>query len=129
MPVISARSISTIFSEHFELHQLFRSDPAKAYYANFGGDVGDWYWNLRGWLKLLLDTVLIAYLGTLVGAAGAFLFAFFAAGNLAPSNVLRWGVKRIFEFCRTVPDLVFALMFVSAFGLGPLAGNPRDRHS
>jgi phosphonate transport system permease protein len=36
--------------------------------------------------------------------------------------VLRFGIKRIFEFCRTVPDLVFALMFVSAFGLGPLAG-------
>ena len=36
--------------------------------------------------------------------------------------MLRWSVKRIFEFCRTVPDLVFALMFVSAFGLGPLAG-------
>jgi phosphonate transport system permease protein len=35
---------------------------------------------------------------------------------------VRWGVKRLFEFCRTVPDLVFALLFVSAFGLGPLAG-------
>ncbi len=31
-------------------------------------------------------------------------------------------MKRLFEFCRTVPDLVFALMFVAAFGLGPLAG-------
>ena len=50
------------------------------------------------------------------------MIAFFAAENLAPSNVLRWSIKRIFEFCRTVPDLVFALMFVSAFGLGPLAG-------
>jgi phosphonate transport system permease protein len=90
--------------------------------VNFAADVADWYWNIGGWLKLLLDTVLIAYLGTLVGAAGAFMFAFFAAANLAPSNVLRWSVKRIFEFCRTVPDLVFALMFVSAFGLGPLAG-------
>jgi phosphonate transport system permease protein len=90
--------------------------------ANFDADVADWYWNAGGWLKLLLDTVLIAYLGTLVGAAGAFMFAFFAAANLAPGNLLRWSVKRIFEFCRTVPDLVFALMFVSAFGLGPLAG-------
>src|SRR5262249_53617356 len=26
------------------------------------------------------------------------------------------------EFCRTVPDIVFALLFVAAFGLGPLAG-------
>jgi phosphonate transport system permease protein len=90
--------------------------------ANFGADVADWYWNIAGWLKLLLDTVLIAYLGTLIGAGGAFLMAFFAAANLAPSKALRWSIKRIFEFCRTVPDLVFALMFVSAFGLGPLAG-------
>jgi phosphonate transport system permease protein len=90
--------------------------------ANFGADVADWYWNIAGWLKLLLDTVLIAYLGTLIGAGGAFMFAFFAAANLAPGKALRWSVKRIFEFCRTVPDLVFALMFVSAFGLGPLAG-------
>jgi len=35
---------------------------------------------------------------------------------------VRWVVKRLLEFCRTVPDLVFALLFVGAFGLGPLAG-------
>ncbi|MGA7808900.1 PhnE/PtxC family ABC transporter permease, partial [Bradyrhizobium sp.] len=90
--------------------------------AHFGADVADWYWNLTGWLKLLLDTILIAYLGTLIGAGGAFMMSFLAAANLAPSPALRWSIKRIFEFCRTVPDLVFALMFVSAFGLGPLAG-------
>lgn len=94
----------------------------KLTFANFGADVADWYWDIAGWLKLLLDTVLIAYLGTLIGAGGAVTIAFFAAANLAPSHVLLWSIKRIFEFCRTVPDLVFALMFVSAFGLGPLAG-------
>jgi phosphonate transport system permease protein len=90
--------------------------------AHFGADVADWYWNITGWLKLLLDTVLIAYLGTLIGAGGAFVMAPFATANLAPSGALQWSIKRLFEFCRTVPDLVFALMFVSAFGLGPLAG-------
>jgi phosphonate transport system permease protein len=90
--------------------------------AHFGADVADWYWNITGWLKLLLDTILIAYLATLIGALGAFAMSFLAAANLAPNNALRWTVKRVFEFCRTVPDLVFALMFVSAFGLGPLAG-------
>jgi phosphonate transport system permease protein len=90
--------------------------------AHFGADVADWYWNITGWLKLLLDTVLIAYLGTLIGAGGAFAMSFLAAADLAPNNALRWIIKRVFEFCRTVPDLVFALMFVSAFGLGPLAG-------
>lgn len=86
------------------------------------GDIADWYWNALGWLKLLFDTVLIAYLATLAGTIGAGLLAFLAAANLAPSGTLRWCVKRLLEFCRTVPDLVFALVFVSAFGLGPLAG-------
>jgi phosphonate transport system permease protein len=90
--------------------------------AHFGADVADWYWNIIGWLKLLLDTILIAYLATLIGATGAFVMAALAAANLAPSQPLRWSIKRIFEFCRTVPDLVFALMFVAAFGLGPFAG-------
>ena len=90
--------------------------------ASFGADVADWYWNITGWLKLLLDTILIAYLGTLIGAGGALAMAFLAAANLSTGNLLRWSIKRLFEFCRTVPDLVFALMFVSAFGLGPFAG-------
>jgi len=86
------------------------------------GDIGDWYWNALGWLKLLFDTVLIAYLATFTAATAAGAMAFLAAANVAPSGILRWCVKRLFEFCRTVPDLVFALIFVSAFGLGPLAG-------
>ena len=90
--------------------------------AHLTGDIAEWYWNFTGWLKLLFDTVLIAYLATLAGAIGAGLLAFHAAANLAPSTGLRWCVKRLLEFCRTVPDLVFALIFVSAFGLGPLAG-------
>jgi len=86
------------------------------------GDIGDWYWGFGGWLKLLFDTILIAYVATLVGTIGAGLLCCFAAENVTPSGGLRWCIKRLFEFCRTVPDLVFALLFVSAFGLGPLAG-------
>ncbi|MGA7994576.1 MAG: phosphonate ABC transporter, permease protein PhnE [Bradyrhizobium sp.] len=114
--------LNNLFQNISNFTSYFGRIVPKLTYANFGADVADWYWNIAGWLKLLLDTVLIAYLGTLIGAGGAFMFAFFAAANLAPGNVLRWSIKRIFEFCRTVPDLVFALMFVSAFGLGPLAG-------
>ena len=114
--------LNNLFQNISNFTSYFGRIVPKLTVANFGADVADWYWNIAGWLKLLLDTVLIAYLGTLIGAGGAFTIAFFAAANLAPSNVLRWSIKRIFEFCRTVPDLVFALMFVSAFGLGPLAG-------
>ena len=91
-------------------------------YAHFASDAADWYWNLAGWLKLLLDTILIAYLATLIGALGAFATTFLAAENIAPNRAVRFIVKRAHEFCRTVPDIVFALLFVAAFGLGPPAG-------
>src|SRR4029077_7360607 len=53
---------------------------------------------------------------------GAFVLCFLAAANVAPSRWLRMAVRRFCELCRTVPELVFALMFVVAFGLGPVAG-------
>jgi len=104
------------------LSSYFGRIMPKLHAASLSADVADWYWDFFGWLKLLLDTVLIAYLATLAGAAGAGAVAFLAAANLAPNRYARWGAKRLLEFCRTVPDLVFALLFVSAFGLGPLAG-------
>ena len=64
----------------------------------------------------------MAYVGTVLGAAGAFFLSFLAAANVAPSRWLRILVRRFCEVCRTVPGLVFALMFVIAFGLGPMAG-------
>jgi phosphonate ABC transporter, permease protein PhnE len=85
-------------------------------------DPVEWYWGLARWLRLLGETLLMAYVGTALGALGAFFLAFLAAANVAPRSWLRLLVRRFCELCRTVPELVFALMFVIAFGLGPLAG-------
>lgn len=85
-------------------------------------DVGEWMWGIDRWLKLLVDTLLIAYLGTVLGTIGAFALCFLAAQNLMPNPWIRLSVKRYLEFCRTVPELVFALIFVIAFGLGPVPG-------
>jgi phosphonate transport system permease protein len=85
-------------------------------------DFAEWFWGWDKWLKLLGETVMISYVGTLVGAVLAFGLNFLAAENTAPSVPLRFAVKRFLEFCRTVPDIVFALIFVIAFGLGPMAG-------
>jgi len=84
-------------------------------------DLAEWMWGFDLWLELLLDTVLIAYAGTVLGGGAALLMSFAASATLAPS----WAVavsRRLLEFARTVPTLVFALIFVYAFGLGPLAG-------
>jgi phosphonate transport system permease protein len=85
-------------------------------------DFGEWFWGLQRWLRLLVETLLMAYVGTLLGAMGAFGLAFLAAANVAPGRWLRILVRRFCELCRTVPELVFAMMFVIAFGLGPMAG-------
>jgi phosphonate transport system permease protein len=85
-------------------------------------NIGDWFWGWRNWLALLGETILISYVGTLSGAVMAFALNFLVAENTAPAPWLRFVVRRIMEFCRTVPDIVFALIFVIAFGLGPMAG-------
>jgi len=85
-------------------------------------DVQGWFWGLGKWLRLLADTLLIAYVATILGAIFGFVACFFAAGNLGTSRSITFATRRFLEFCRTVPDLVFALIFVMAFGLGPIAG-------
>ena len=85
-------------------------------------DFGEWLWGWRKWLKMLGETLLISYVGTLTGAVLAFALNFFAAENTSPSPWLRFVVRRLLEFARTVPGIVFALIFVIAFGLGPMAG-------
>lgn len=89
---------------------------------SLGADLAEWFWGWKGWLKLLWQTVLIAYVGTILGALGGFLLCFVAAANLGRSGWLRFTARRFLEFCRTVPEIVFALIFVIAFGLGPLPG-------
>ena len=90
--------------------------------ATLGSDLAEWYWGLSRWLRLLWQTLLIAYVGTAIGTIGGFLLCFTAAANLGRSRWARFAARRFLEFCRTVPEIVFALIFVIAFGLGPLPG-------
>ena len=90
--------------------------------ARVWSDIGEWFWGWKKWLALLGETILISYVGTLAGAILAFALNFLAAENTSPAPWLQFTVRRLMEFCRTVPDIVFALIFVIAFGLGPMAG-------
>jgi phosphonate transport system permease protein len=85
-------------------------------------DPAEWFWGWKQWGALLLDTLLIAYVGTVLGAVAGFVLCFVASANLVSNRWLRSAVRRLLEFSRTVPELVFALIFVIAFGLGPVPG-------
>jgi phosphonate transport system permease protein len=90
--------------------------------GSLGRDLGEWYWGLGKWLNLLLDTVLIGFLGTLLGVLGAAVLCFPASRNLMPRYSVYFLFRRTLEIARAVPELVYALIFVFAFGLGPLPG-------
>lgn len=90
--------------------------------AHLLADFGEWFWGIGHWLGLLGETLVMAYLATLLGTLGALGGCFLAARGIAPSPAVAFLLRRGFEFCRAVPDLVFALLFIFAFGLGPMAG-------
>lgn len=72
-------------------------------------------------LSAMWESVAIAWIGTVIGAILSFPLAFFAAENLsrrAPVTI----VRQILNVFRAVPEIIFAIVFLPIFGLGPLTG-------
>ncbi len=69
-----------------------------------------------------LETVDIAIFGTVGGVILALPLAILAAANVTPSRTFYFAARGLIGFCRAVPDLVWALLFVTAVGLGPFPG-------
>jgi phosphonate transport system permease protein len=90
--------------------------------GSIGSDIALWYYGLVRWLRLLGDTLLIALMATLFGAVGGLLLCFPASRNLASRFWMYFVFRRLAEIARTVPEVVYALIFVVAFGVGPFAG-------
>lgn len=91
-------------------------------WETLGPDVAEWYWNTGKWFELLAETLLMAFFATLLGTVGAFVLSFAASSNLTTAYWTYFLTRRFLEIARSVPDLVYALVFVFAWGLGPLAG-------
>ncbi|MCZ0812902.1 phosphonate ABC transporter, permease protein PhnE [Roseovarius sp. EGI FJ00037] len=73
-------------------------------------------------LKGLGETLAIAFLGTLLGAVIAYPLSFLGAKNINRLSFLRLGARRGFDLIRAFETLILALIFIRAFGLGPLPG-------
>ena len=95
---------------HLENGQSVLSNPA------------EWFWGWKKWLALMGETLLMAYVGTLLGATAALALCFLASKNVTANTTVVFITRRFLEFSRTVPEMVFALIFVVAFSLGPLPG-------
>ncbi|MEJ8474338.1 phosphonate ABC transporter, permease protein PhnE [Roseibium algae] len=77
------------------------------------------YW--RSYMELMLETVQMAVWGSALSVFLAVPFGLLSSSNIAPSWVV-FPVRRLMDAFRAINELVFALIFVAAVGLGPLAG-------
>jgi phosphonate transport system permease protein len=79
-----------------------------------------------GWFSYFLtgmgETLAMAFLGTMLAAIAAVPLGFLAARNIVSNRIFHFGIRRSLDGFRGVDALIWALVFVSAVGLGPFAG-------
>jgi phosphonate transport system permease protein len=78
--------------------------------------------HLPEFIKVIGETIAMAFLGTLLGAAFAFPLSFLASKNMTRSRPVQFGTRRFADLLRSFDYLIWALIFVRAIGLGPMAG-------
>jgi phosphonate transport system permease protein len=70
----------------------------------------------------VFETVQLAVWGTLLAIVLALPLCFLAARNLTPSPLMFHAARQVFNAARGINEIIFALIFVAAVGLGPFAG-------
>lgn len=78
--------------------------------------------HLPEFLWAIAESIAMAFLGTLLGAVAALPLALLCARTTLPSRLLQLGFRRLSDSLRGLDHLIWALVFVRAIGLGPLAG-------
>lgn len=73
-------------------------------------------------LRGLGESLAMALLGTLAAALLALPLGLLGARSILPSRLAHFGLRRVFDGLRGMDQLMWALAFVRAVGLGPLAG-------
>ena len=67
----------------------------------------------------MLETLAMAFLGSILGLLFALPLSFAAARNTAPSKIFYNFMRIALSFVRSVPEIVFGLILLTTLGLGP----------
>lgn len=70
----------------------------------------------------IIETIQMALVGTLLGIVLSIPFGLLAARNVAPHPWIYTATRMLLNINRAIPDIIFALIFVAAVGLGPFGG-------
>lgn len=84
--------------------------------------LGNKVWQHADILSKLMQTLVMAFVGTLAATLVAFPLAFIAARTITPNRAANWFMKRAFDFLRSIDMLIWALFFTRGFGPGPIPG-------
>lgn len=96
-------------------------DGSQDFFRFFGRMVPDF----SAWKDIwppLLDTIRIAYVSTLVGSLIAMPLIFLASANTSINPPVQWIARTLLTILRSIPDLLWAALFVAVLGLSPLSG-------
>ncbi|HBS74925.1 MAG TPA: phosphonate ABC transporter, permease protein PhnE, partial [Microbacterium sp.] len=78
------------------------------------------YWVLA--ISRMLESVQMAWIGTLIGAVLSLPLGFLAARTIAPAPVV-FAVRQVLNAVRALPEIILAIVLIMPiFGLGPLTG-------
>ena len=77
---------------------------------------------MQNLLRPAIESIQIALWGTLLGVALALPVTFFAARNLTPHPAVFHAMRQVLNVMRGINEIILALIFVAAVGLGPFAG-------
>lgn len=104
----------------FDMDVLFDGRNAEGKFPP--GSIGFWYNDFWKYITLIWETILMALTATLLATGLAVILSFLAARNTTPHPMVGTLARRFLEFCRGVPEILFALVLVFWVGIGPLAG-------
>lgn len=119
LAIAIALLIASGWQSDLSFGELFQGSGTMAEYISryFPPDFSKW----QQYLTDTLETISMGVWGTLMAAILAVPLSVLASGNLCPAWVV-FPVRRLLDAMRAINEIVFALIFVVAVGLGPFAG-------
>lgn len=106
-------------AEMYRWTHLFSDGANMAEYAS--GFLSPSFRELDYYLEEMILTVQIAIWGTVLAVIASVPFGILSSNNMVPWWVYQ-PVRRLMDACRAINEIVFAVLFVVAVGLGPFAG-------
>lgn len=111
--------ILAAYRSHIDFVELLQGSGNMAEYISryFPPDFSDW----RFYLQDTVETIAMGIWGTLLAAIVAIPLSILASENICPPWIVQ-PIRRLLDAMRAINEVVFALIFVVAVGLGPFAG-------